>query len=123
MTWLVVALAILLFLAVPAMLLRVPWTRARPAGGKQDAPGGVVPDMAELTMYSTTWCGYCRRLKMELDEAGIGYTEINIESDPGAAAFVESVNRGNQVVPTVVFADGTAVTNPSFTEVQERLAA
>lgn len=79
--------------------------------------------MAELTMYSTTWCGYCRRLKMQLDEAGIEYTEINIEQDADAAAFVESVNRGNQVVPTVVYADGSAATNPSFTEVQQRLAA
>jgi mycoredoxin len=79
--------------------------------------------MDELTIYSTTWCGYCRRLKMQLDEAGIDYTEIDIESDAEAAAFVESVNRGNQVVPTVVFADGTAATNPSFTDVQRRMAA
>ena len=32
-----------------------------------------------LTIYSTTWCGYCRRLKTQLDEAGIGYSEIDIE--------------------------------------------
>lgn len=79
--------------------------------------------MGELTVYSTTWCGYCRRLKLQLDEAGIGYTEIDIESDRDAAAFVASVNRGNQVVPTVVFADGSAATNPSLAQVRERLAA
>ena len=37
--------------------------------------------MDELTMYSTTWCGYCRRLKLQLDEAGIAYREVNIERD------------------------------------------
>ncbi|MEO9221367.1 MAG: mycoredoxin [Mycobacteriaceae bacterium] len=79
--------------------------------------------MAELTMYSTNWCGYCRRLRMQLDEAGIDFSEIDIESDPAAAAFVESANRGNQVVPTVVFADGTAATNPTLHQVQQRMAA
>ena len=74
-------------------------------------------------MYSTSWCGYCRRLKMQLNDAGIDYTEIDIDSDAEAAAFVESVNRGNQVVPTVVFADGSAATNPSLAEVQQHMAA
>jgi len=76
-----------------------------------------------LTMYSTTWCGYCHRLKTQLDRAGIGYQEINIEEDLAAAEFVMSVNGGNQTVPTVRFADGTALTNPSITQVSERLAA
>ena len=35
-----------------------------------------------VTMYSTTWCGYCRRLKSQMDREGIAYTEINIEQDP-----------------------------------------
>ena len=79
--------------------------------------------MAELTMYSTNWCGYCRRLKLQLDEAGIEYDEINIERDEAAAAFVEGVNGGNQTVPTVVFPDGSTATNPSFAEVTQRLGS
>ena len=79
--------------------------------------------MSELTVYSTTWCGYCRRLKWQLDEAGISYKEIDIEREPGAAEFVEQVNGGNQTVPTVVFPDGTALTNPSLSEVKDRLAS
>ncbi|TDE97680.1 mycoredoxin [Occultella glacieicola] len=74
-------------------------------------------------MYSTTWCGYCRRLKTQLKRAGIAYTEINIEEDAGAAAFVEQVNDGNQTVPTILFPDGSAATNPSLAQVQERLGA
>ena len=79
------------------------------------------PDAGSVTMYSTTWCGYCRRLKSQLDSAGIGYTEVNIEEHPDAAALVERVNGGNQVVPTLVFADGSAATNPSLAEVKARL--
>ena len=74
-------------------------------------------------MYSTTWCGYCRRLKLQMDQAGIAYTEVNIERDPEAAAYVENVNGGNQTVPTVRFEDGTAMTNPPFAKVVEKLAA
>lgn len=74
-----------------------------------------------VTMYSTPWCGFCRRLKTQLAREGIEITEINIEQDPAAADYVMSVNGGNQTVPTVVFPDGTAMTNPSAAQVRERL--
>jgi mycoredoxin len=70
-----------------------------------------------LTMYSTPWCGYCRRLKSQLDRAGISFVEVDIEVTPGAAEIVEAVNNGNRTVPTVVFPDGRAVTNPSLATV------
>lgn len=79
------------------------------------------PAPGTITMYSTTWCGYCQRLKAQLGAAGIEYSEVNIEEHPDAAAFVESVNNGNQTVPTVLFPDGTAATNPSLKQVQQRL--
>jgi mycoredoxin len=79
--------------------------------------------MADVTMYSTTWCGYCRRLKLQLDRAGIAFDEIDIERDPDAAKFVESVNNGNQTVPVIRYPDGTTATNPSLAEVQSTLAA
>ena len=81
------------------------------------------PEAGTITMYSTTWCGYCRRLKTQLDREGIAYTEVNIEDEPDAAAFVMQVNNGNQTVPTVLFPDGSAATNPSIAEVRTRLAA
>jgi mycoredoxin len=80
-------------------------------------------DVKTVTMYSTTWCGYCRRLKSQLDREGIDYTEVDIEGDPAAADFVMQVNNGNQTVPTVLFPDGSAATNPSLAEVKARLAA
>lgn len=81
------------------------------------------PAPGTITMYSTTWCGYCRRLKSQLDREGIGYTEVNIEHEADAAEFVMQVNNGNQTVPTVLFPDGTAATNPSLAEVKARLGA
>lgn len=76
-----------------------------------------------LTMYTTTWCGYCSRLKAQLQREGIAYDEVNIEQDEDAADLVMSVNGGNQTVPTLLFADGTALTNPSIADVKARLAA
>jgi mycoredoxin len=76
-----------------------------------------------LTMYSTTWCGYCYRLRSQLDREGIAYEVVDIERDQAAAEFVMSVNGGNQTVPTVLFPDGGALTNPSIVDVKNRLAA
>lgn len=78
---------------------------------------------AELTMYTTSWCGFCSRLKMALKSEGIRWTEVDIEADPAAAEFVGSVNGGNHVVPTVKFADGSTLTNPSARDVKAKLSA
>lgn len=76
-----------------------------------------------LTVYSTTWCGYCSRLKKMLDREGISYAEVNIEEDEAAADLVMRVNGGNRTVPTVIFPDGVALTNPSIDQVKQALAA
>jgi len=74
-----------------------------------------------LTMYTTAWCGFCKRLKRQLAADGIEMVEVDIEHDAAAAEYVMSVNGGNQTVPTVVFPDGSAMTNPSAAQVKERL--
>jgi mycoredoxin len=78
--------------------------------------------MAAFTMYSTPWCGYCHRLKGQLKRAGIEFAEVDIEQVPEAAKIVEQVNDGNQTVPTLVFPDGTAMTNPSLAQVVDKIA-
>lgn len=80
------------------------------------------PQASSITMFTTEWCGYCARLKKQLDGAGIAYTEIDIENVEGTAEYVASVNGGNQTVPTLIFPDGSTATNPSLAEVQTRLA-
>ena len=76
-----------------------------------------------FTMYSTPWCGYCHRLKSQLDREGIPFDIVDIEQFPDAAEIVESANNGNQTVPTLVYPDGTAQTNPSLAQVKDKLAA
>ena len=75
-----------------------------------------------VTMYSTPWCGYCMRLKGQMDREGIAYEVVDIEEHPEAAEVVERVNGGNQTVPTVVFEDGSAQTNPSIAQIKDKLA-
>ncbi len=80
-----------------------------------------LPDPGTVTMFSTAWCGYCRRLKTYLEVARIQYREVDIEEIPDAVAFVEAINGGQRTVPTILFPDGSAATNPSLAEVQRRL--
>ncbi len=76
---------------------------------------------AAVTMYTTTWCGYCVRLKKLMQREGIHYAEVDIETDVTAADVVMQANGGNRTVPTLVFADGSALTNPSIDEVKSQL--
>jgi mycoredoxin len=79
------------------------------------------PQQGSVTMFTTSWCGYCTRLKTQMDRAGIAFREVDIEEHPDSANFVMTVNNGNQTVPTLLFPDGTAATNPSVHEVRRRL--
>ena len=74
-----------------------------------------------FTMYTTPWCGYCHRLKGQLDREGITYDIVDIEQQPDAVEIVESANNGSQTVPTLVYSDGTAQTNPSLAQVKAKV--
>jgi mycoredoxin len=75
------------------------------------------------TVFTTSWCGHCKRLKSQLSRAGIDFREIDIEAHADGAAVVAHVNDGNLTVPTVLFRDGSALTNPSAAQVRIRVAA
>ncbi|MEY2849348.1 MAG: hypothetical protein RI885_2015 [Actinomycetota bacterium] len=79
------------------------------------------PAAGTITMFSTTWCGYCARLKSQLTKDGIAYREVDIENTPGTAELVAELNGGNQTVPTVIYPDGSTATNPSLADVKARL--
>ena len=76
-----------------------------------------------FTMFTTPWCGYCHRLKSQLDREGIPFSIVDIEAEPEHAFTVEQANGGNQTVPTLLFADGSTLTNPSVAQVKDKLAA
>jgi mycoredoxin len=76
---------------------------------------------ASFTMYSTPWCGYCHRLKSQLNREGIEFDVTDITQEPDAVNIVERANNGDQTVPTLVFSDGSALTNPSVAQVKAQL--
>jgi mycoredoxin len=75
-----------------------------------------------ITMYSTPWCGYCKRLKVALESDGIHFVEVDITQDAEAERFVIGVNDGDATVPTLRFADGSVLTNPTAAQVRKQLA-
>lgn len=87
----------------------------------EQTPAEYVPAPGSVLMFTTTWCGYCKNLKAQMDRAGVPYSEVNIEEVDGTADLVSRVNGGNQTVPTLVFSDGSTATNPSLALVLSRL--
>lgn len=75
-----------------------------------------------ITMYSTPWCGYCRRLKRQLEDEGIAYREIDVDATPGYDDRIVAATGGYRTVPTLEVGDRLLV-NPSLGEVKQALAA
>jgi len=56
--------------------------------------------MPEIIMYTTAWCGDCRRAKLFLRERNVPFREVNVDEDPDAEDLVLRVNEGRRKVPT-----------------------
>lgn len=69
-----------------------------------------------VTMYTTTWCGYCRRLEREMTEAGINFDKIDIDGRSDLGERIEVASGGNRTVPTVEIG-GELLVNPSIEQV------
>lgn len=65
-----------------------------------------------IILYGVSWCGDCRRARQIFSENNVHYMDVDIEIDEKAAEFVKQQNRGFQSVPTIVFPDGTKLTEP-----------
>jgi thioredoxin reductase (NADPH) len=74
-----------------------------------------------IVVYGTTWCPDCKRAKQFLGEQRIHYHWVDIEEDSEAMVYVEEVNRGKRIVPTIVFPDGSILVEPSNAELAEKL--
>ncbi len=74
-----------------------------------------------IVIYSTVWCPDCRRAKEFLNKHQVPYQNVNIEEDLQALAFVEQVNGGMHVVPTIAFPDGTILAEPSNLQLATKL--
>ncbi len=75
-----------------------------------------------VTIFATEWCPFCARLRKNLDRTETPYDLVDVEAEGNeeAAAWVESVNDGNRVVPTVLYSDGTHETNPGASAVRRK---
>ncbi|MGB7982553.1 MAG: mycoredoxin [Candidatus Nanopelagicales bacterium] len=111
-------------LGLAGALADAPWRRPAATTDPRDIldPGSLM-DRADLTIYTTAWCPYCSSLTRALARAGQAYVEIDVDADPGAAAFVEGVNGGDRTVPTVLLADGRTLTNPSVHDIRAAMAS
>lgn len=77
---------------------------------------------SHVTIYATSWCPFCQRLVKNLKRTDTPFDLVDIEEDDAAAEWVESVNDGNRVVPTVKYSDGSHATNPAASEVREKIS-
>ena len=76
-----------------------------------------------IKVYGTRWCPDCQRAKQVLTKNNLSFDWIDIEEDQAAAAYVQKVNKGYKSVPTIVFADGSVLVEPSNSELERKLAS
>lgn len=75
----------------------------------------------QIIVYSTVWCPDCKRAKKFFNDHRIQYTNIDIEKDAEAMKYVEKVNQGMRIIPTIVFPDGSTLSEPSNAELAGKL--
>jgi thioredoxin reductase (NADPH) len=87
------------------------------------AKSQVTTDAGEpaLTVYGAPWCPHCKRVKKFLSAHRVRYTNIDIDTEPGAIDRVKELQDGGQIIPTVVYADGTHEVNPSDEALARRI--
>ena len=74
-----------------------------------------------IVMYGTTWCGDTRRARKFFDDNKVEYQWIDIETDKAGKEYVLKANNGNEVIPTIVFKDGSILTEPSNAELADKV--
>jgi glutaredoxin-like protein len=76
---------------------------------------------AALLVYGTDWCYDCRRARQFLQNHNIHFEWIDIDQDKQAEHYVTQVNHGMRSVPTILFEDGTTLTEPSNAQLSLKL--
>ena len=75
----------------------------------------------EITVYGTYWCPDCRRSKQFLGEHQIPYNWVDIDEDKAGENYVLQRNSGKRIIPTIEFADGSILIEPSNAELAAKL--
>src|SRR4051794_19372798 len=74
-----------------------------------------------IKLYGTSWCSDCKRAKQFFGEQRVHYDFIDVDADDDGMAYVEKVNKGKQIIPVIVFEDGSTLVEPSNAELAEKL--
>src|SRR3954467_12410747 len=74
-----------------------------------------------IKLYGTSWCSDCKRAKQFFGEQRVHYDFIDVDADAEAMAYVENVNDGKQIIPVIVFEDGSKLVEPSNADLAEKL--
>ena len=75
----------------------------------------------DITVYGAHWCPDCRRSKQFLGEHQIPYNWVDIEQDKAGEQYVMQRNDGKRIIPTIEFADGSILVEPSNAELAAKL--
>lgn len=75
----------------------------------------------KITLYASKWCSHSRSIESYLERQEIPVHKINVDGDADARAELIKINDGYASVPTVIFADGTKLTEPSLAELRHKL--
>lgn len=78
-------------------------------------------EKGKIIIYGTTWCGDTRRARRFFEENKIDYEWIDIDQDKEAGKLVEQINGGFRSVPTIIFPDGSSLTEPSSSQLRSKL--
>jgi len=74
-----------------------------------------------ITVYGAPWCPDCKRAKQFLGEQRIPYNWVDIDQDEEGRQRVQEVNDGKQIIPTIVFEDGSLLVEPTNAELAAKL--
>jgi thioredoxin reductase (NADPH) len=77
--------------------------------------------MEEILVYGASWCPDCRRAKKFLADQRVPYSWHDIEGDPDGARVVQDRNDGKNIIPTIVFPDGSHLAEPTNEELAQKL--
>ena len=78
-------------------------------------------DKPVMTVYGAAWCPHCKRVKKFLSAHRVRYANVDIDADPEAIEKVKELQDGGQIIPTVVYPDGTHEVNPSNEALARRI--
>ena len=75
----------------------------------------------KIKVYGAPWCPDCQRAKQFLGEQRVPYAWIDVDEDKDGLRYIEQVNNGKHIIPTIVFEDGSILVEPTNAELAEKL--